>query len=235
MQKHGISPPVPGTVPQTGGAPPAQVNVQSGQVVEPAQPAADPDGGAQTLLDALHGWPGEQQVRLAPVPQGVVPAGQPQVPVVLSTHATPASQQVGPHGVVPEGQQQRLAGFEQVPEQHAVSPLAVVPHWVWPDGQPHLPVRALRHATPALQQLGPHGVVPARQLVAASARKGRRTVAPAAAAAAAPTTLRMPRRLGWAETARVKSSNVSLMGRPPTLPDTDCLPVPRARPPNPVV
>ena len=36
-----------------------------------------------------HAWPAGQQVRLAPVPHGVVPAGQPHSPLVRSMQATP--------------------------------------------------------------------------------------------------------------------------------------------------
>jgi hypothetical protein len=36
-------------------------------------------------------------------PQVPVPAGQPHVPLVGLTQATPASQQAGPHGVFPAG------------------------------------------------------------------------------------------------------------------------------------
>jgi hypothetical protein len=35
------------------------------------------------------------------LPHGVVPPGQPQVPLDALTHAMPALQQHGPHGVVP--------------------------------------------------------------------------------------------------------------------------------------
>lgn len=84
----------------------------------PVQPAQVLEGGAHTLFVELHGWPAEQHVRLAPLPQGVVPAGQPHVPLALSTQAMPALQQLGPHGVVPDAQQQWVVGSEQVPVQH---------------------------------------------------------------------------------------------------------------------
>jgi hypothetical protein len=52
-----------------------------------------------------HATPALQQVRLAALPQGVVPAGQPQMPWVASAHAIPELQQLLPQGVVPFGQQ----------------------------------------------------------------------------------------------------------------------------------
>jgi hypothetical protein len=65
-------------------------------------------------LESLHPLPLAQQVRFAPAPHGVVPAGHPHTPAVWSAHATPAAQHVVPHGVVPAGQQHTVAGSEQV-------------------------------------------------------------------------------------------------------------------------
>ncbi|GEM_PF-4733572 len=71
--------------------------------------------------DCAVGHPGEhacpvgQQVVLAPLPHGVVLAGQPQTPLEASRQAMPVAQQFGPHGVVPFGQQHSNEAFEQVP------------------------------------------------------------------------------------------------------------------------
>jgi hypothetical protein len=73
-----------------------------------------------------------QHVRLAPLPQGVRPAGHPQTPLVRSAQATPDLQHTAPHGVVPAGQQNPMAGSEQVPVQQPE------PQLVWPEGQPHV-------------------------------------------------------------------------------------------------
>jgi hypothetical protein len=71
----------------------------------------------------------------------------------------PALQHALPHGVVPDGQQHVVAGSEQVSffAQHPV------PQTGAPAGHPHWPVLAFRHASPAAQQFGPHGVWPAWQ------------------------------------------------------------------------
>jgi len=115
------------------------------------------------------------------------------------------AQQLKPHGVVPASQQQPfpLLVNEHVPEQH------VDAHWVAPAGQPHLPVDASRHATPAGQQPVPHGVSPALQV--ASARKGLSTAAPTPATAAAPSILSTPRRGTGPAMALDRSSNRPLM------------------------
>ena len=42
--------------------------------------------------------------------------------------ATPLAQQVGPHGVLPEGQQQLVAGSEHVPAQQPL-PQTAAPAW----------------------------------------------------------------------------------------------------------
>jgi hypothetical protein len=62
----------------------------------------------------LHAWPAGQQVSAVPLPQGVLPLGQPQKFWAWSAHGTPALQQDVPHGVVPAGQQQDVTGCEQV-------------------------------------------------------------------------------------------------------------------------
>jgi TetR/AcrR family transcriptional regulator, regulator of mycofactocin system len=62
-----------------------------------------------------HATPALQQVRLAPLPHGVVPAGQPQRLWETDWHATPALQHLLPQGVVPLGQQHELAGSVHVP------------------------------------------------------------------------------------------------------------------------
>jgi hypothetical protein len=85
--------------------------------------------GTHMLFDGEHAVPAAQHVRLAPVPHGVCPAGQPQVPLRASAHAIPFWQQVDPHGVVPGAQQHEVFGSVHVPLQHAV------PHWVSPGGQ----------------------------------------------------------------------------------------------------
>jgi GNAT superfamily N-acetyltransferase len=105
-------------------------------------------------------------------------------------HATPAAQQVVPHGVVPAG-------------------------------HPQTPLRASTHAMPRLQQHGPHDVVPPAHgaapatdgplHVTAAARKGFSTVAAVAPTAAAPNSLISPRRLWEAAIALVRSSKRSLM------------------------
>lgn len=69
--------------------------------------------------------PAGQHVRFTPVPQGVVPAGQPQNERLASTHATPLSQQLNPQGVVPLGQQHEFSRLEHV------SPLL---QHAWPHG-----------------------------------------------------------------------------------------------------
>jgi hypothetical protein len=115
------------------------------------------------------------------------------------------------------------------------------PHGVVPDGHPHRPWARLMHATPLLQQLGPHGVRPlaqqqpveacehappagqhasphtgwpAGQVTAAPPRKGLSTVAAAAAAAAAPSTLSALRRDVEAAIVRASPSNRSAMSSP---------------------
>jgi hypothetical protein len=75
--------------------------------------------GAQLLLNGISPF---EHVATAP----------PHVLVLALVHATPAWQQLSPHGVVPAG-------------------------------QPHAPVAAFLQAIPALQQHGPQGVVPGAQ------------------------------------------------------------------------
>jgi hypothetical protein len=73
-----------------------------------------------------------------------------------------------PHDVVPEGQQQLVAGSEHAPLQH------LVPHIDDPAAHAHLPVLRSAHAVPAEQQEDPQGVAPGGHphlLVAASAQK----------------------------------------------------------------
>lgn len=91
------------------------------------------------------------------------------------------------------------------------------PHCDVPAGQPHVPAVGFRQATPALQQHGPQGVVPARHgagptlagpaHVTASARTGLRTRAIATPLRAAPITLRAPRRVVVRAIACDNSSN----------------------------
>jgi len=59
----------------------------------------------QVLVSVGHGAPAGQQARPGPVPQAIVPAGQPHVAVDRLTHALPLAQQARPQGVVPAGQQ----------------------------------------------------------------------------------------------------------------------------------
>ena len=66
------------------------------------------------VFEALHAVPAAQHVRLAPLPHGVVPAGQPQMPLAASAQATPFLQQALPHGVVPAGQQHPVVASEHV-------------------------------------------------------------------------------------------------------------------------
>jgi hypothetical protein len=80
--------------------------------------------------DPLQAWPAAQQVRLVPLPHGVLPAGQPQKPRLWSMHGTPALQHEVPHGVVPDGQQQEVVGSEQMPPRGQQP----CPHVAAPDG-----------------------------------------------------------------------------------------------------
>ena len=169
------------------------------------QTRVGPDAGVHVPEEQL--CPAEQQLRAEPVPHGVLPAGQPQKPTVLSTHGTPAGQHPLPQGVVPVGQQQEVAGSVQVPLQQPV------PQRVWPAAHPHVLVLALAHATPAGQHVVPHVVWPAAH--AASPRNGLR-----ATAATAPTTLPpiifSARRLGvGCASSRVSSSKPTLHHPPP--------------------
>ena len=86
-------------------------------------------------LPALQHWPDGQQVLPHTVPAPVQPATFP-VPLQVEVPV--------------------LA--------HATPPLQqAFPHFVVPDGQPHVLVAASAHATPALQQHDPHRAVPAPQ------------------------------------------------------------------------
>jgi hypothetical protein len=168
--------------------------------------------GAGTHELLRHAVPDGQQVRPAELMHGVWPEGQPQIPLLALTHATPALQHDVPHGVVPDGQQQPELASEHVPLQH------LSPQRACPLGHAHVPVARFWQATPALQQHGPHGVVPALHgalvgplQVAASARNGFSTVAAAAAAAAPPRILSTPRRECEAAIVREISSNRSLI------------------------
>jgi hypothetical protein len=107
------------------------------------------EGGAQPEVQAV---PAGQHVRLAPLPHGVVPLGQPQMLLARSTQATPFAQQETPQGVEPFGQQQPPGGCEHV------SPVLqqYSPHVAAPDGQPHAPVDALRHTVLWGQHTEPH-------------------------------------------------------------------------------
>ena len=68
---------------------------------------------------------------MTPLPQGVVPAGHPQIPCDADWHAMPEVQHLSPQGVVPLGQQQEVAAFVHVPPegQHPC------PHTEVPAGQ----------------------------------------------------------------------------------------------------
>jgi hypothetical protein len=83
-------------------------------VVPLTQAAAVPRDAAVGHPDP-HACPAAQQVRFAPLPHGVVPAGQPHWPWLASMHATPRSQHIGPQGVAPFGQQHDDAGSVHVP------------------------------------------------------------------------------------------------------------------------
>jgi hypothetical protein len=113
------------------------------------------------------------------------------VPVLALPQATPALQQVLPHGVVPAG-------------------------------HPHTPREAFVHAVPARQQHCPHGVVPALHgddpttagpphTTTADARNGFSIVAVTPATAAAPNALSTSRRLLEEAIASVNPSNRSLI------------------------
>jgi hypothetical protein len=169
--------------------------------------------GAQAL--SPQAFPDGQHSKPRLLRQLVVPEGQPQIPLLALRHATPALQHDVPHGVVPDGQQQPEAASEHVPLQH------LSPQWACPLGHAHVPVERFWQAMPALQQHGPHGVVPALHgalvgplHVAASARNGLSTVAAAAAAAAPPRIFSTPRRECEPAIAREISSNRSLMCPP---------------------
>ncbi|MCU1449379.1 MAG: hypothetical protein JWP02_1549 [Acidimicrobiales bacterium] len=144
-----------------------------------------------------HVWPAGQQVRLAPLPHGVVPAGHPQRPCDADWHATPALQQRGPHGVVPLGQQHELDGSEQVP--------------------------------PFGQHPWPQATDPAGQVTASALLKGRKKAAAAAAAPVAPSTFKAPRREVGAAMARDSSSKDRFISLPPLgqdhAPDTQRYPL----------
>jgi hypothetical protein len=101
--------------------------------------------------------------------------------------------------VVPASQQQLVAGSVHVPLQQPF------PQAVKPAAQPHFPLDASRHAMPAEQHLGPHGVVPDGQ--AASARNGFNSTAPTVAPTLMPMALRAVRLLRGVAIARAKSSN----------------------------
>jgi len=95
---------------------------------------------------APHACPAGQQVREAPLPHGVVPAGHPHSPADLSWQATPLLQQLVPQGVVPFGQQHDVAGSVHVPPfgQHPC-PQA----WL-PAGQVTAPLRNGRRSVAAV-------------------------------------------------------------------------------------
>lgn len=107
-----------------------------------------------------HAVPAGQQVRLEPLPHGVVPAWQPQIPRWLSRQATPLLQQLLPHGVVPAGQQQDRSG------------------------------NACEHVVRFGQQKLPHGTPPLGHVTAVAVPKGRTTAAATAPTAATPTVFR---------------------------------------------
>jgi hypothetical protein len=191
----------------------------------------------QVLL--RHVDPAGQHRVLAPVPHGVVPLGQPQMPLFLLRHATPDLQQDVPQGVSPGQQQVTVAGSEQVSflgQQPCPQNVLML------GSHPHLPVLAFTQMSPDWQQLGPQGVVPALhahwlldgfkhavfggqqvsphdvnpgwQSIWASPRKGRSTVAAVAAAAAPPIIFKMPRRETSLADARASRSKRSIMNPP---------------------
>ena len=141
------------------------------------------DGALHPVADGVQATPAGQHFNEAPLPQRVVPAGQPQMPFVRSTQAMPEPQHDVPHGVEPDGQQHWRVAFEQV--------------------------------SPLLQQTAPPVGVPDGQLNA-SARKGLSKVAAPAAATAVPITFSTPRRVGDPASARLRSSNRSLITPPPS-------------------
>jgi hypothetical protein len=96
------------------------------------------DGGGQP---ELHAAPAGQHLRLAPLPQGVVLGGHPQMPLARSRQATPDAQQAVPQGVDPFGQQQPPPGSEHVSPALQQKLPQVCP----PAGHPQAPVEALRH------------------------------------------------------------------------------------------
>jgi len=164
-----------------------------------------------------HLVPAGQQVTVGladvPVTHWLRPGGQPQVLDELLRQATPLAQHASPHGVSPAAQQQFVVALMHVPvQQNGCSRLAgLVPHRTWPAAHPHVPVLALRQATPAAQQLVPHGV-PLQ--VAAAPRNGLSTLAAAAAPAAPTNSLSTPLRLVCPAVAFDSSSNRSLTGPP---------------------
>jgi hypothetical protein len=143
------------------------------------------DGGEDVVVDVAHvvpvfmleanGHPGAQavppgqHVNEDPLPQGVVPAGQPHRPRVASWQAMPLLQQRGPHGVAPDGQQHWVAGSEHVCRAAGQQPF---PHGVIPDA----------HVTaPAPRGLNTLAVAAARAVTPMSLSAPRREVAPAIA------------------------------------------------------
>jgi hypothetical protein len=84
---------------------------------------------------------GPQQLPLTAAPPPAQMAYLPlHVLVALLPQATPAAQHASPHGVVPEGQQRCVVGFEhdEPPGQQTGAPLELVPH-VGPGLQPQKP------------------------------------------------------------------------------------------------
>jgi hypothetical protein len=137
------------------------------------------------VCSVAHAVPAGQQRRLAPVPHGVEPAGQPHMPCETLMHATPFRQQDVPHGVSPLQQHVTVAGSEHVSFllQHPAPQKVLML-----GSQPQRGRLGSAQMRPAGQQPWPHGVRPGwHPSVCASPRKGRSTVATVAAAAAAPT------------------------------------------------
>jgi hypothetical protein len=170
---------------------------------------------AQVLVSDGQAWPPGQQTNpsgLFSVLHVVKPASQPQTvpPDADRTQATPALQQKRPQGVVPLGQH----ASHSPPLYAQMSPVfgqQCEPHATRPAGQPHLFVLGSTHATPAGQQLVPHGVVPDPQATVPLARNGFRTVAAAAPAMATPAIFNAPRREVPLARVRDKSSKRSLI------------------------
>jgi hypothetical protein len=152
--------------------------VPDGQHMQPgllqASPALQHTGplGCPKIVNVPHCWPPAEQPHRFPM------------------HAVPGAQHWLPHVVVPDGHPHVLP-----PRQATPAGQQLVPQVVVPDGQPHWP---LTHATPALQQPPPHGVMPALVHgpggVCASAPAGRMNAGKSASPAVPAISFSAPRR-----------------------------------------